>query len=105
MIRIEECIPGILHLPKEIAGVVGGPVPSCIVQGQVQGVFADNTDRCHGRLDGACAAMAVHEYQIGGYLIPKLALNHRSKRHRYLRTSHRSRYLLTVCLMFHRKPR
>ena len=54
----------------DVLGVLGRPDALGAVQGQIEGVLADNPDRGHCHFDPAAAIMGVHHHKIGGNLVP-----------------------------------
>ena len=57
------------RLPRTLASLVCGA--ALAVSGAViQGVLANNTDRCHSYLDRTTSVMTVHKYHIRGNFIP-----------------------------------
>ena len=60
---------GFLHLLLDVASVGSRPAPLGTVQGQIQGVVADNADGRHAGADSSASVVGVGEAEIGFRLV------------------------------------
>ena len=70
LLRQEQGVVGLIHLPGQVAHMDGRPHPLGRSQCQVQGVLAHHPDGGHGHLDGPAAVVGVAEHQVGLHLVP-----------------------------------